>query len=123
MADSYWPNAPEGKKQYWGFLPAAAGARETAPFPFFSGSQLHTAGCISPRSVSLSLQDDVGLDVEEQVVVAAAHLQQQGGLLQQRLLQVGGVQQDTPVQLHDDVTVPDPAPAGTDTRSAAFWEG
>lgn len=56
------------------------------------------------------LHDDVGLDVEEQVVVAAPHLQQQGRLLQQRPLQVGSGHQLAAVELHDDVAVTDPAP-------------
>ena len=56
------------------------------------------------------LHDDVGLDVEEQVVVAPADLKQEGRLLEQRPLQVGRGQQRSAVQFHDDVAVPDTAP-------------
>lgn len=54
-----------------------------------------------------SLHDDVRLDVEEQVVVATAHLQQQGRVSVERLLQVTGAHQRLSVQLDDDVTVTD----------------
>lgn len=57
------------------------------------------------RVISCSVHDDVGLDVEEQVVVAAADLQQQGRLFHQRLFKVGGRQEGPAVQLHDDVTI------------------
>lgn len=67
------------------------------------------------------MHDDVRLDVEEQVVVATAHLQQQGRLLHQRLFEVRGRQEGHAVQLHDDVTVSDAAPEiGRKSSSSAF---
>lgn len=59
------------------------------------------------------LHDDVWLDVEEQVVVVPAHLQQEGRLLLQRPLQVGSAGQGLAVQLDDDVAVLEAASVGT----------
>lgn len=70
------------------------------------GSLSHVTESSSPNSV----HDDVGLDVEQEVVVATANLQQQGHLLRQCLQQVGGARQRPTVQLHYYVTASDPAP-------------
>lgn len=51
------------------------------------------------------LHKDVRLDVEQQVIIVPAHLQQKGCLLLQRPLQVGGARQRLAVQLDDDVAI------------------
>lgn len=66
------------------------------------------------------LDDDIWLDVEEQVVVVPAHLQQQGRLLLQRPLQVGGAGQQLTVHLDQDVAVFDASPVGDGGRGQSW---
>ena len=103
------PRIGGGNQSLWFPGPAAdPEEKQTVQFIFLL-LEFGAHSSTSSRSVSPSLHDDVRLDVEQEVVVTTAHLQEEGRLLQQRLLQVGGVHQRAPVQLHDDVTVPDPA--------------
>ena len=68
-------------------------------------------------------QDHLGRDAEEQVLIAAPHLQQQGGLGQHGLLQLARVGQGPPVDLDDDVSILDAPPAnGRERRSQLIPE-
>lgn len=70
------------------------------------------------------LHKDIRLDVEQQVIIVPTHLQQQGCLILQCPLQVGGARQRLAIQLDDDVAILEASSVDTvgGQRSAGFCQ-